>query len=191
MSRFLPSSFNKCYCCLSLRAGVFLDSLCSLAVPYLCEFIALAYVMPEHHKNAETPDRYFHIRIPYLNSRVDIFSVIHASTYVIGMIGSYKKSPKLIKYHKYLLYFNVVSTPLVLIECMWKSSSKWHEITMMPDDPDMPENFERDMKNMLFMLVAFNCVYFGVTYMQKIYAAYVATKYEKYLLLSEEENKEK
>lgn len=39
---------------------------------------------------------------------------------------------------------------------------------MMPDDPDMPENFERDMKNMLFMLVAFNCVYFGVTYMQKV-----------------------
>ncbi|CAO0800794.1 unnamed protein product [Mucor circinelloides] len=147
--------------------------------------------MPEHHKNAETPDRYFHIRIPYLNSRVDIFSVIHASTYVIGMIGSYKKSPKLIKYHKYLLYFNVVSTPLVLIECMWKSSSKWHEITIMPDDPDMPENFERDMKTMLFMLAAFNCAYFGITYMQKIYAAYVATKYERYLLLSEEENKEK
>lgn len=39
---------------------------------------------------------------------------------------------------------------------------------MMPDDPDMPENFERDMKTMLFMLVAFNCAYFGVTYMQKV-----------------------
>lgn len=38
----------------------------------------------------DLPDRYFLIRVPYIDSPVNIFSVISASTYVVGMIGSYK-----------------------------------------------------------------------------------------------------
>ncbi|KAL0135511.1 hypothetical protein V8B55DRAFT_1548034 [Mucor lusitanicus] len=188
MSKSIPSSFYRCYCCLSLRAGVFLSSFCSLTIPLLIEFVthyAASYYLPD------PPDRYFHMRVPYLESPVDVFSVIHASTYVIGMFGSYKKSPKLIKYHKNLLYFNVISTPFVLIECMWTTATlKWPEISV-PDDPDVPEFFERDMKILHATAVALSVGIFGVTYAHQIYKAYVAYKYEKYLLLSEEERKEK
>ncbi|GAN10792.1 hypothetical protein MAM1_0401c10340 [Mucor ambiguus] len=194
MSKYISPSFNKCYCCLSLRAGVFLNSLCSLTIPHLIEFVTYYavsdYLTDTPERNAPAPDRYFHIRIPYLDSPVDIFSVIHAGTYVIGMVGSYKESPKLIKYHKYLLYFNVISFPFMLLECLWTVPLEWPEVNV-PDDPDVPEFFERDIKIMLNVLVAFLFGYFSVTYAQQIYAAYVASKYEKYLLLSEEESKEK
>ncbi|KAK4509557.1 uncharacterized protein ATC70_007910 [Mucor velutinosus] len=190
MSKYIPSSFNKCYCCLSLRAGVFLNSLCSLTIPYLIETVSAASDYLEDPKvNTPASYRYFHTTVPYLDSPVDMFSMIHASTYAIGLVGSYNKSPKLIKYHKNLLYFNVISTPFILIECLWTAPLKWPEINV-PDGPDVPEFFERDMKTMCAIMIALLFGYFGVSYAQQIYAAYVATKYEKYLLLSEE-SKEK
>ncbi|CAO3631807.1 unnamed protein product [Mucor fragilis] len=140
--------------------------------------------MPERHKNAElnAPDRYFYVRIPFLDSPVDVFSVIHASTYAIGLAGSYMESEKLVKYHKYLLYFDVISTPFILIERMWRASSKWSEISTQKG-PDFPESFERDVKHMFAMLAAFQCACYGIFYMKQIYAAYVALRYQKYLLL--------
>ncbi|CAO3608862.1 unnamed protein product [Mucor fragilis] len=163
-------------------------------MPYLIEaairYATSDYLLDDAQLNAPVPDRYFHIRVPYLDSPLNIFSVIHASTCVIGMIGSYKKSPKLIKYHKNLLYFNVISTPLTLIECFWTAPFKWPEISV-PDDPDVPEFFERDMRILLAVVLAVPIGIMGLTYAQEIYAAYVSSKYEKYLLLLEEENKEK
>ncbi|CEP10520.1 hypothetical protein [Parasitella parasitica] len=136
------------------------------------------------------PDRYFHIRIPYINGPMNVFSVISTSTYIIGMIGSYKKSPKLIKYHKHLLFFDVISTPLILIECIWTSSPEWSRLSM-PDSLDTPVSFENDMKKLLIMFMAFIGVAASSVYLQQIYAAFVAYKYEKYLVTTNEEMKEK
>ncbi|KAL9551752.1 hypothetical protein MBANPS3_004108 [Mucor bainieri] len=194
MSKYIPSSFNKCYCCLSLRTGVFLSSLCSLTLPCLTkvvvQYAVSDYLIDDPKLNAPVPDRYFHIRVPFLDGPVNIVSVIEASTYVIGIVGSYKKSPKLIKLYKNLLYFNVISTPLMMIECLWTAQLDWPEIKV-PDNPDVPEFWERDMKIMLALVAAFSVGSFGMLYAHEIYTAYVASKYEKYLLLSEEENKEK
>ncbi|KAG2189958.1 hypothetical protein INT46_005777, partial [Mucor plumbeus] len=136
------------------------------------------------------PDRYFHIRVPYIDSPVNIFSVISASTYAIGMIGSYKKSPKLIKCHKYLLFFDIIITPLTFIECIWASSSEWSKISI-PDEPDVPDYFKENMVNFFIMFAVFMGGIVCSTYIQQVYATYVAYKYEKYLLLSGGERKEK
>ncbi|KAI8638014.1 hypothetical protein BD408DRAFT_447166 [Parasitella parasitica] len=199
MSKEILACFNRCYCCLSLRAGVFLNSFCSLTFPYLIELATANYVSSMNATNAELagitdislpvqdyPDRYFHIRIPYINGPINVFSIISASTYIIGMIGSYKKSPKLVKYHKYLLFFDILSTPLTLIECIWASSSEWSKISM-PDNLDMPAN----LNNMITIIIVFIGATASSIYLQQIYAAYVTYKYERYLTVTKHEKKEK
>ncbi|KAL9543150.1 hypothetical protein MBANPS3_008247 [Mucor bainieri] len=142
--------------------------------------------MSECHRKAELnahTDRYYHVKFPFLNNQVDILSVIHTSTYVIGLAGSYTRSEKLIKYYKYLLYFDVISRPFVVAELMLRASSNWSEISMQKRT-DAPESFEQDTKFVLTVFAVLQCAYHGILYIKKIYSANVALRYQKSLFLS-------
>ncbi|GAN00687.1 hypothetical protein MAM1_0001c00109 [Mucor ambiguus] len=60
----------------------------------------------------------------------------------------------------------------------------WSEISKRIG-PGAPENFEQDMKLKLTFLPVLLCAYHGIFYMKKIYAANVAARYQRFLLLSE------
>ncbi|KAI8636283.1 hypothetical protein BD408DRAFT_426410 [Parasitella parasitica] len=107
----------------------------------------------------------------------------------VGMWGCYKKSKKLIRYHKYYCYYESVCTPLVVMQSLWCSYRNIGAV--LAESNTSWESFRKSMKEEYgkYVFVAFGA-FMGTCFAQMVYAAYLARQYEKYLQVEAPEEDE-
>ncbi|KAL7320929.1 hypothetical protein PS15m_000763 [Mucor circinelloides] len=164
---------NKSYGILSLRSGVFLNAFGS---------VFLTPLIPSSSSADDFVSRYFHFRVPGIGSTVDSLLVVSFAMNAVGLWGCYKKSKKLIKYHKRYCYYELVCTPLVV--CQSLLYSYWRIGKVLEEKNATWKSFRIAMKEEYsrYVFVAFGA-FMGTCFAQMAYAAYVAGQYEKYLEL--------
>ncbi|KAK4516996.1 uncharacterized protein ATC70_000324 [Mucor velutinosus] len=162
---------NKSYGFLTLRGGVFLNA---------CGSVLLTPLIPASSSSDDFVSRYFHFRVPGIESTFDTFLVVSFAMNAVGLWGCYKKSKKLIKYHKRYCYYELVCTPLVVGQSLLYSY--WGVRKILDEKNASWESFIASMKEEYskYVFVAFGA-FMGTCFAHMAYAAYVAGQYEKYL----------
>ncbi|KAI8642241.1 hypothetical protein BD408DRAFT_416770 [Parasitella parasitica] len=186
---------NSFYCCLPLRAVVFIFGFVSLIwIVGWHLYININYIYyilgyEDRHVYAINSD-FPQLKVIHGYSPFTISEYTAIVTYLMGIIASFMNSYKLAKVYKFLALFRAIKEPIdLVIHILRKGFVVTFFKYRMPELMEQ-QGITKEQTRLVYIATGiFLLLVHGSAIVRKIYVVYIAHKYQRYLLLLRNDSK--